>query len=178
MGVTADGVLPRRAAARPRAFRRVCAPCMPQCMRSGRCSTRASHLCSRWPCLCLVSAPSSLHSLLRDSIAANGSRAVSAMLDRLTDNQECSSCAHVFESCFWRRGSVSCARGMSVPSAEALAAALAGVEQALPAVAPWYRAQLLAAVAALAARSPAKVCESALSRASDVRHTWILSKPR
>ena len=47
--------------------------------------------------------------------------------------------------------------GGAAPSAEALAAALAGVEQALPAVAPGRRAQLLAAIAALAARSSAKV---------------------
>lgn len=63
-----------------------------------------------------------------------------------------------------RRGSVSHERGSAAPSAEAYAEALAGVEQALPAVAPWRRAQLLAAVAALAARSPAKVGTPMLSR--------------
>lgn len=58
---------------------------------------------------------------------------------------------------FSRRGSVSHDRGSASPSADAFAAVLAGVEQALPAVMPWRRAQLLSAVAALAARSPAKV---------------------
>jgi hypothetical protein len=52
---------------------------------------------------------------------------------------------------------VSGEHGDAAPSAEALAAALAGVEQALPAVTPGRRTQLLDAVAALTARSPAKV---------------------
>ena len=55
------------------------------------------------------------------------------------------------------RVSVSGERIGGAPPAEALAAALAGVEQALPSVAPQRRTQLLGAVAALASQSPAKV---------------------